>query len=269
MPERPSDLPDFENPPLVEVALAVQFAPVTGLRAPVLARWKQAHFPDARWEERPLMPLPQELRGVPNQQIYFDLRDPESVPRCRHWFIDDRVGGLLQIQDDCVVHNWRKANGAPAYPRYERIREEFRRELEALEVFIAAEHLGELRPRQCEVTYVNQMDLEGRDVGDVMVGWSGAMSDSLSPEVEGVEITSHHRMLRDSRPIGRLHIRAAAARTQGPRVLRLTLTARGAPPQATVEGAMTWLDLGRDAVVRGFCSVTEESVHYADWKRRS
>jgi uncharacterized protein (TIGR04255 family) len=236
----------------------------------VLARWSEmrARFPD--WEEKPPMSTPQELLGVPDQQVYFDFRMPDQLPRMRHWFVDEGKTRLLQVQDDCVVHNWRKTMGDPEYPRYEQIRNEFRAELETFEAFLQREDLGEVIPRQCEVTYVNHIPLDGRDVSDVLTAWGGDTTDGFLPAPEGLDVGCRYLMRSDGRPIGRLHVNARTIQASGrPHELRLTLTARGAPAAQTIDAALEWLDEGRQWVVRGFASITCSSMQHETWKRSS
>jgi hypothetical protein len=47
----------------------------------------------------------------------------------------------------------------------------------------------------------------------------------------------------------------------------MNLTARGRPDEESIEGALRFLDIGREWIVRGFAAVTTPEMH-AIWRRR-
>lgn len=150
-------LPDFDDPPLIEVALAVQFEPLTALRPLHLGLiWKrfQGSFP--RTEEHPPRDLTVERFGVPTPPK-MEVRIETTPPVPRYWFLNEAGTELIQIQQDAFVHNWRKVGEGDEYPRYEYIRDRFRAELEMFNQFLIDEGLGDLLLNQCEVTYVNHI----------------------------------------------------------------------------------------------------------------
>jgi hypothetical protein len=73
----------------------------------------------------------------------------------------------------------------------------------------------------------------------------------------------------DARPIGRLHIQAAVVAYLGTesKAVQLTLTARGQPLGAGIDGIIAFLNLGREYIVRGFTSFTTPQMHET-WGRR-
>jgi hypothetical protein len=63
-------------------------------------------------------------------------------------------------------------------------------------------------------------------------------------------------------PRGRLHVSAEpAVEAKGSPVIRLSLTARGSPLSPEGQGVADFFDLGRDAIVRAFTSLTSEKMH--------
>lgn len=159
MPERPSDLPDFENPPVVEVALSLQFESVEGLGVPQIGLlWPvyRDRFPKTR-EEPPLNPVVERFGAPTVQQTRVELRFVDVVPS-RVLMLSADESQLIQVQRDRFIHNWR-AQGGP-YPRYESVRDTFFHELQVFCEFLVREHLGEIVPNQCEVTYVNRVTAE-------------------------------------------------------------------------------------------------------------
>ena len=150
-------LPEFDNPPVIEVALSIQFNPLVLLRSAHLGLlWNEFsdkfsksedHFPqDSVFEKF-------EIPGPPKVQFQFEEKPP--VPKC--WLLTENGEELIQIQQDRFVHNWRKVKGEGEYPRYENIRDKFKEELNTFSEFIAREKLGTMAPNQCEVTYVNHI----------------------------------------------------------------------------------------------------------------
>src|SRR5688500_8008989 len=120
-------LPEFDNPPVVEVALSVQFEKLEGLRVPQLGRIWHAfrnRFPRTE-EQMPLEPAFEQF-GVPTTgkpEVRVELSSVPTTPRV--WFLNEQGTELVQIQQDRFVRNWRKQTDDEAYPRYEYLRRSF------------------------------------------------------------------------------------------------------------------------------------------------
>jgi uncharacterized protein (TIGR04255 family) len=137
-PGRAKDLPDFAQPPVVEVALGVQFDPLSRLDTPWIARfWLEEvrdRFPD--WTESVALPPAIEWFGIPAQpRVMF--RFGQGAVANRAVFQDASKTGLLQLQQDRLVRNWRKIGTDDSYPRYEAIRTSFSEEVSRLRQFLA------------------------------------------------------------------------------------------------------------------------------------
>ena len=271
---RPKDLPEFEHPPVVEVALGVQFEPVPKLDTSWIARfWLEqvrARFPE--WVEAPAVPPTIEWFGIPGQPGGFMFQLGRGAFTNRAIFQDASRTGLLQLQQDRFVRNWRKVGEGAAYPRYESIRTSFASEVSQFRQFLTQHQLGELVPNQCEVTYVNHIPVEDASklgqIGTLLAPWSGKFSDGWLTTPETVEIASHHRIMIDGVPAGRLHIGLQPGYGGAQAMFVLTLTARGRPSGPADADVLTFLDIGREQIVRGFTSVTSTEMH-AKWGRRS
>lgn len=281
---RPADLPDFEFPPVVEVALGVQFDPI-GLQAKHLAllweKWRDA-FPT--WEEQPPIPPVKEWFGLPASAAVNVLYDLGPLPQLRRaLFINADSTELRQVQCDRFARNWRKA--VSPYPRYDDepnsegsacgLRTRFRQDLTELTEFIREHRLGAFAPNQCEITYVNHVptsgECAGRDLAEVLKPWSGAFTDDFLQAPESNEVALRFVISDEQRRnIGRLHIAAATARDRnsGSEVIRLTLTSRGLPLSHDVDGILQFMDIGRRWIVKGFASVTTEAMH-RKWRRKN
>ena len=128
--------------------------------------------------------------------------------------------------------------------------------------------IGEVKAFQCEVTYVNLIDLERHAEHEILARSTSGASDDFLPAPESTELSVHYWMERQGNPIGRLHIHCSRTLRDCRPHMRLSVSARGAPEDHTTRAIMEWLDVGREWVVRGFTSFTSEKMHEA-WKRRT
>jgi uncharacterized protein (TIGR04255 family) len=271
MTSRIRNLPDYLRPPLTEVALSVQFDSIDKLLTPQLGLlWAEFRdrFPVTE-EQPPIAPQVEHFgkgppaRNVPPLQV---MEKPET-PRC--WFLNQLGNELVQVQKDRFVVNWRKIGEESQYPRYEQLRERFRSDFGLLQKFVEREKLGELRIAQCEVTYVNHI-LAGKgwdrhgELDRVLSLWDSSQRESFLPEAEEIRFASRYVFSdKQGQPIGRLHLNLQPAflKKDGAPILILTLIARGKPLGEGIEGALAFLDTGRKWIVRGFTSITTESMH--------
>jgi uncharacterized protein (TIGR04255 family) len=270
-------LPDFENPPLTEVALSVQFEPLEQLRTPQIGLlWAEfrSRFPVTE-EHAPLEPVIEKF-GIPRASVpEVRLQMLETPPVPRVWFLNQPGTELIQVQQDRFIHNWRKVGEGDKYPRYEPIRDTFRSELATFQAVLARENLGQIVPNQCEVTYVNHIVAGSGwkthgELGNVLTVFHNAYSDEKLREPEDVRLALRY-VLRDEKaePIGRLHISAQPVfrRSDNQPMLALTLTARCRPASEQLDDLNRTLDFGRDAIVRAFASVTTPEMHKI-WRRK-
>src|SRR5437763_373607 len=117
----PSPLPEFECPPLDEVVIGVQFAPLAGFEAAHLGLfWStiREQYPITE-SQVPLTPdLEQpEPRPVPRpENVKINFSPIRPVPRC--WFLDQPKNNVIQLQRDRFHRNWRRSSGDEPYPRF-------------------------------------------------------------------------------------------------------------------------------------------------------
>ena len=183
MASHPGELPDYDQAPVVEVALAIQFKSAIGFRSfdlgKVAACWSDT-LPEVS-ERPPLGPMAVEFAGP---SVAFKVSEETETPRL--WLMNEQGSQLLQLQQDRLVVNWRRLPSDTPYPHYVSIREFL---VEAWNRLTAVVHdLGRTVPEPsiCEVQYVNHLDKHSgwRSVGDtpaVIAPWSGSMSDGFLP----------------------------------------------------------------------------------------
>lgn len=264
-------MPVFERPPVEEVAIGAHFKDLDGfhvLHAGDLARqWAETYPIFEQW--MPLPRLPDEL-GLPQPvkpSIQVDASGRMPFPRL--WFLTPDQTMVRQVQRDRIVQNWRRIKQDNAYPHYAELRPRFASAFADLERLAWSQLAVGLDVTQCEVSYTNPLRLGGPfervgAVQQVLAPWSGDFSDAFLPEPEMVVTHAQFPIrLADGDLVGRLHVSAEPAihAPTGAQVLLLQLAARGRPLGEGLEGALKFLDLGHEWIVRGFTSFTTKQMH--------
>lgn len=267
--------PEFRQPPVIETVLGVQFEP--------LARLNIAHF-GLYWDTiRRAYRFVEQRSALEPRIEAFDTNQPEvglqwkvsgrpELPRA--WFISDESPSgqqLIQIQRDRFVQNWRrKSIDDQAYPRFSVNRKQFHSDFESFIEFVKREELGELAPKQCEVTYVNHIHpRESETIAELISRCFGSFMPAPGQEFlpripESVRTAFSYRLPNDS---GRLHVSIGPAVSVKERrqLVDFRLTARGAPESATIEAVMNWMNLGHHWVVCAFKCLTAPGMH-KEWE---
>ena len=281
MPRRPRapDLPNFAAPPITEVVLSVQFdtlAALGNVHAGLLWTEYRADYPKVS-EKPPLNPQFETFGGggapAPTQ-IPFRFEAFFDSTISRFWFEETGGAHLVQVQNDRIVHNWRKRDIENEYPRYEPIADRFEREIRKFKDFLSREGLGELRANQCEVTYINTIQLpDGADphqhLNRITPLWNGGFDSPGLLEPENVLTQARYLLKEDGQPFGRTYVNFAPVIRNvdlGPAV-QLDITVRARPAGQSTEAAFDLLDREREIVVRTFAAVTTPEMHRM-WERR-
>ncbi|HEY1598674.1 MAG TPA: TIGR04255 family protein, partial [Pirellulales bacterium] len=243
-----STLPDYEDPPVIETAMSVEFAPLAEFSVPYFGLfWKTLAPTFQRSDVHPSLSSQIESFDSPRRQpglsVEFGL--PGDV-RC--WFTDANGQSLIQVQNNRFVYNWRKRD--IPYPHYDKLRPRFSAQWENFQQFVTQNSLGDMRVLQCEITYVNHLE-KGKgwqnfaDLADVISVWARPeKGQRFLPIPETVTVAAAFQMPEKS---GRLHItlHPAVRPDDGAEVMQLTLTARGKPARTDTEGILEWMDAGR------------------------
>lgn len=141
-------LADFEDPPVVETVLSVQFERLTAVQTVHLGVfWHRVKHRFPKTEERPA--LPQAVERFPGSdtrgaRILFEAVEIPIPPRVL--LLNSEGSEMIQLQNDRFVKNWRKADDMGQYPHYEPvIRPGFERDLGEFQSFVKEEKLGEIK----------------------------------------------------------------------------------------------------------------------------
>ena len=265
--ERPSHLLDFTDPPLNEVVLGVQFAPVSNYTSAhsrnVWDLFKE-EFPVV--QEQPLFPPKFETFGGGNPQpiVQFSVGPPPLGSRL--WFLSQDKSHLLQFQPDRFLINWRKQRNSQEYPRFERIAKSFDSQLRKLEQHLRRDFSYELDINQAEVTYVNIVPVaEFSDASD----WFNIWGVDHFP-IEALNANFNEVINNDERkPFARLiyAIQSAVVSDGKQKAFRLSLTFRGKPDGQSAGAGMKFIELGRNRIVTRFGEITTKMAH-EKWGRQ-
>lgn len=265
-----SPLPRFDEPPVIETVLGVEFAP--------LANWNIPHF-GLFWNEvKTDFPKFKVQPGLDPQIEQFDKPESKEVgirilakPDLRCWFVAENDRTLIQVQDSRFIFNWKRESPADSYPHFEEtIRPAFLREWARFRQFVQDRGLGDLAVVQCEVTYINHLEIgkgwsSAADLGEVFPLWSGKTSGSFLPSPEGVALEVRYLLPNRAGRL-RVSVRPAIRNSDGAEIIQLNVSARGDPRGSNDESLVTWINIGREWVVRGFTDFTSEKMHRI-WKR--
>jgi uncharacterized protein (TIGR04255 family) len=262
-------LPDFDSPPVTETVLDVAFAPLQNWRIPHFGLFWQTIKKDyPEFADQPPVILQRERFGdekmLPRQLAFEILQGPEA--RC--WFISN--SRLIQIQNDRFIQNWRKIEGQEPYPHYDSIRPAFEYEWTRFCEFLSRESLGSPEIQQCEIQYINHIELQGwqtyADLVEALAIWPGSRANSSLPKPEDIAVNTTY-LLPNNRGRLRVNMQSAIRNSDGKRVIQLSLIVRGVPESSTTEAILSWFDYGRTWMIKAFASFSSEKMHTI-WKRK-
>ncbi|MGA2228893.1 MAG: TIGR04255 family protein [Syntrophobacteraceae bacterium] len=270
-PNMETPLPDFENPPVIEVICGIQFKPLAKFLTPHIGLlWGKyrAEYPETR-EVAPLDPTLG--RYDDRSQISIEISDAPPLPRV--WFLQKKGNCIIQVQRDRFLHNWRKVDNQEQYPRYDKVKQSFFDGLRHFESFMAENSLGTIDPVQYEMTYLNHVEQgEGwsdlGEIGNIFPDFSFRKTDDrFLPAPNGL---NWHTSFLLPQTTSRLHVRIryAKLRDTGKPLLILELTVRGIGEDRSPEAMDSWFDVAREWIVRGFADLTGNEVQKEIWKRR-
>lgn len=261
-------LPEFDVPPVIEVALDVQFRTIPelhGLRlAPLWDAWR-ADLPVLQ-EQPPLASLIEGSGGESSQQVEFVT----VLPHPRYWFLSADGTELVQLQQDRLAVNWRAIHGAE-YPRYQAVRAMMERRMAQLENYLVAEGLSAPQIVQAEISYVNAIAVDADERGDLtrlFRAWSGLPAHHLGEPAEArLNLTFDVPDLGKS-PV-RLYVTVGPGQSpDGSSGLFLNLTIRGNPGGLGIDDALHFIDGGHEHIVQSFDELTTEALHKL-WRKRT
>lgn len=249
---RPGHLPDYDNPPLDEVVVGVQFSPIPGYTSvhakDIWNLFEREGFPHV--QEQPALEPSFETFGGSKPQVP-QIRFGPAPLRSRLWFISGDGDHLIQFQEDRLLLNWRRRPGGSDYPRFEGIADAFQRYLEILQDHCKQTYGVDLDVNQSEVSYINIVPVEAYSEAE---RWFRFWK-LESIDIENLSLVFNEMVTDDhNKPYARLnHELNSVVTTDGNRrAFRLSLNYRGQPRGNTISDAMSFIRDGRESIVMRF-----------------
>ncbi|HYA40557.1 MAG TPA: TIGR04255 family protein [Syntrophobacteraceae bacterium] len=270
-PDNEIPLPNFENPPVIEVVCGVLYKPISAFLTPYLGLlWNEfrPEYPECR-EVAPLDPILEEHDEL--SRITVEIANVPPLPRI--WFIREKGNEIIQVQRDRFLHNWRKTSPKDEYPRYDYVKRIFFDRLVQLRDFLTRNELGEIDPLQYEMTYINHIPQgegwrELGQIGEVFPDFAFRIRKRFLPEPSGINWQTTFILPEKH---GRLHARIRYVRMRETKLpmLVLELTVRGIGEDKSFQGMQAWFDLAREWIVKGFADLTGSDIQRSIWKRQN
>ena len=262
-------LPEYGRPPVVEVALAIEFKHAIEFRSldlvPLTIAWSDL-LPHAK--ERPLQSRKGYMHDDEFLDALFGIEKTASYPP-RLWMQNDAGDQVVQIQHDRLVVNWLKGEGQ--YPRYVTIRDRLCDSWERLAGVCEELGLDEPIPNLCEAQYINQLGPEQgwnspEDTSRLIALWRGLEDGGYLPR-DYLSSFSFHCHFPDQRE-GSLTIDGFCSGGQEAEMkMTMHLTAHGRALSEDFESALEFMDYAHRWIVEGFTAVTTENAHDI-WERK-
>jgi uncharacterized protein (TIGR04255 family) len=254
-------LPSYKNPPVNEVFCGLRFDTPVKLRIPHIG---------FLWDKfRADYPIIQHAPPIASAKGEFLVDSTILSPLPRLWFINKSDDQLVQFQVDRFYFNWRRRQSD--YPRYDRVIKNFESVLNTIVNFFSEFELGELKPIEYELSYINHIP-NGQ-------GWN-TIDDLPRIFSDFVWKQTKERFLPNPEKIawqtefplpekkGHLIVNLKQATRTEDKValLVLELKARGIGESANKEAIREWFDLSREWIVRGFTDLTTPEIQKI-WER--
>ncbi len=267
MLDQSNDLPEFENPPVIETVLGVQFAPPPGLTAGHFG-WYWKSCLDQRWIKTAEAPslIEQferfgEKRSWNLPALQFKIASEASI---RLQIISESDDRVIQIQNNRFLYNWRQKDAR--YPTFEAIYPEFMDKLKGFRNFLVVAGLEDISPNQWEITYINHIPkgelwTSQDDWHNVLPGLYFPPTQRGLVRLESVTGEWHYEIVPQR---GRLHVVGQHGKhlDTGEELLVLQLTARGPiEPEVPGRDIASGLELGHRALVQTFVSLSSDAAH--------
>ncbi len=262
MEERSDQLPHYNNPPVIEVVLGVQFQEIPGfLSVHYGSFWEcvRSDYPEA--EDRP--PLPSVFEEIPGREASLELID--LPPLRRVFLVHSSKNYLLQVQPTRFLHNWRKMQPTDAYPRFAAAEERFLSNWRVFLRFVEQNKFGSLKANEYELTYINHIPGDEKGFPQALheyshiFNWPNQRPDLFLPDPSSLAIDLRFRLpeKRGTLQVSMKHGRRLADKME---VLILELTARG-PAQSDTSDMRDWFSVAHEWIVRGFTDLTTSRAH--------
>ena len=254
-------LPSYKNPPVNEVVCGMRFDTPDRLRIPHIG---------FLWDKfRTDYPIIQHAPPIASVKGEILIDEVTGLPLQRVWFINKTDDQLIQFQFDRFYFNWRRRRSD--YPRYAHVIKNFEDLLNTIRNFFSEFELGELKPIEYELSYINHIP-KGQGwnkIDDLPKIFSDFVwkqtKERFLPNPEKIAWQTEFPM---PEKMGHLIINLKQATRTEDKVtlLVLELKTRGIGKSASKEAIREWFDLAHEWIVRGFTDLTTPEIQKI-WER--
>ena len=246
---------DFEKPPLNEVSIGMQFAPLPNLRSEHIGIfWNRVRtaFPNSQQN----IPL-----GVLGQVPL------EIFPMPRFWFIAKDDATIIQVHRNAFLFNWRLRG--EEYPRFEHVFETFRQYRSTFIQFLKEDlNTAKIEQAKYQLNYVNLFE-------DVPY-WSGIEDTSkilpslvfINPGLKSAkpkELNSTTIFQIEDDLALSVTVRTGLNSATGKKVLVLEFEASGTHPRFEAEKSNAWYQRAHAAISESFVALTDRQIQEQYW----
>lgn len=254
-----TDGPHYRRPPVVEVVCGVQFTGVDGWRTPHFGSfWQQIRGEYSEFEDQ-----------APLERIRLDAATPPQPqisplpPLRRVFFIQPPGNFLIQLQQNRILHNWRKVSESDEYPRYRTAYSKFVSCWNQLRKFTASAGLSEPQPDVLELTYINHISKSGtkfpRDVWDFLAFYERTPKAVIAKESSAMAMHFGWPLPNNMGALT-FDLKHGLRPNDESEVLLIEFNARGKAKDHG-RGMNTWFDIAHGAIVNTFDALTTDSAH--------
>ena len=255
-------LPNFEAPPINEVAMGVRFKPIEGLLPTHFGLfWSSLKGKFGKCEDAAPLGSLEEL-----------VTSKWGGPIPRTWLIHNDGQYLIQLQPNIFYFNWRRQDDIQNYPRYSTIKPLFHEYMQRFFEFLTLEQFPPPEAVRCELTYVNVIP-EGQNDGS-RDAFSSLFPDLTWRQAEGrflsVPKTLNWQTSFDlPEGAGELTAKIQSAKRvlDGHPVIRFEIGALGVDSQLPLDEIDHWFDLAHQTIVLSFVDLTSSNTQRDVWKR--
>ncbi|WP_419911579.1 TIGR04255 family protein [Candidatus Poriferisodalis sp.] len=248
-----TELPEYDSPPVVEVALTVQFEDSFDMGEATIDALAGA-WPEYALERRAV------LRTIGLEPSHIDR--PEAGAELERLWMSAKGGQqVVQVQHDRLTVNWKRDSLDETYPRFTWLRKFFLDAWHRLSKITAID----LCPDICQVLYVNHIGAESgwhgiSDTSEILASWRGHTSDEFLPEPEIAAAYLHYHIPDPGQWLD-IDVGPIRPDENADRVLAMYVSSRGWAATADLDGALAVLDVAHEWIVRGFTSATTAKAH--------
>lgn len=270
---RPSHLPDFENPPVDEVVIGLQYDRLVGFTdAHAGLFWQRVRAQYPRTQSRPRSELAIEnlataMAAGPSLPTFEVIQVDDSVGN-RTWLISDDDSMLLQVQDTQFLRNWRLRDAK--YPHLDEHAVAFWAAYDQFEALLDEERIERPVIRQLELSYFNWIPTDSPGFFNPIAS-AKLESAGLGPEPEQARYTATY-LDRDESGTPRARLRvdlqpALKADEDGAQLgYRFVLSYRAPFSEPTREQLQAAIARGREVIDWSFVDLTSPTAH-SEWGR--